>query len=191
MPISCAVHDNGGPEGPPSRHGQSKRSRALDRGSGSSPNSCDGALDRLVKSRAGRLAHEGGHRVAADSFLPAQLEPGRRQDDRLIRVDITDVLDQRPSSLGVAAGPDIVNEDIGTLGEVAGPSGEDRAVVASRPTALNHLVPEATEGIGLLAGQVEVVMDDEDASALIPPRDAPRPVRLGRLSSEGEAPMRA
>lgn len=53
-------------------------------------------------------------------------------------------------------------------------------MVAGRPTALNHLITEATEGIGLLTGQVEVVMDDEDASHLKPPRDAPRPVRVGR-----------
>lgn len=89
-------------------------------------------LDRLVEPRASRLTDERGHGVGAGRLLPAELKPGRGEDDRRVRMDVADVLDQRPRTLGVAAGPDVVDEDVGPLGEVARPGGEDGAATPRR-----------------------------------------------------------
>src|SRR4029079_17878987 len=93
-----------------------------------------------------------------------------REHDPLVRVDVADVLDEGARSLCIAARPDVVDEDVRMLGQVARPPRQDRTGVAGWPTALGHLVTEATERIDLLASQVEVVMDDEDASHVTPPR---------------------
>ena len=51
-------------------------------------------------------------------------------------------------------------------------SSEDGTAVACRPTALDDVVAEAPQGIDFLAGEVEIVMNDEDASHVTPPRCA-------------------
>ena len=62
-------------------------------------------------------------------------------------------------------------EAYGAFGEVARPPGEDRAAISRRPATLDDVVTEAPEGIGLLTGQVEIVMNDNDTGHLTPPRD--------------------
>lgn len=79
--------------------------------------------------------------------------------------------------------PRRLEQHVGTFGEVTWPSGEDRAPVPGRPAAFDDVVTEATKRIGLLAGQVEVVMDDEDPSHLTPLSDAQRAGRVGRRSA--------
>jgi hypothetical protein len=95
-------------------------------------------------------------------------------------MDVADVLDQRPGTLRVAACPDVVDEDIGTLGQVTRPSGEDGTTIPRRPAAFDHVVAEATQGFGLLAGEVEIVMDNEDPSHVTPPRKGTNPFHVDR-----------
>jgi hypothetical protein len=108
-------------------------------------------------------------------------------------MDLTNVLDQGAGTLGIAACPDVIDEHVGALGKVTGPTGKDRTDIPRGPAALDHVVAEATEGVGLLATQVQVVMDDEGACHVTPLRDAPSlrgarslrdapsPGRVGRL----------
>jgi hypothetical protein len=118
--------------------------------------------------------------MAPFGLFPAELEPWRRQDDGRVRMDVADVLDQRPSALRVTARPHVVDKDIGTLGQVTRPSGEDRATIARRPPAFDHVVAEASKGISFLTAEVEVMMDDEDASHVNTSGDAPRPIQVDR-----------
>jgi len=111
--------------------------------------------------------------------LPAEREPGRRQDHRGVRMDLPDALDERPGAIQITARPGVVDEDVGALSEIAPPSSEDGALVPSRPAAFDHVVAQATQRVDLLAGQVEIVVDDEDASHLMPPAIR-RPVRVSR-----------
>ena len=136
-----------------------------------------------MKARPGRLAEQRGHRVASDALLPAQLEAWRCQDHGCVRMDLTDVLDQRPGTLRIAACPDVVDEHVSTLGEIARVSREDGTPIPGRPTAFDDVVAETAQRIGLLAGEIEVVMHDKDASHVTPPRGARRPVRVGRVST--------
>ena len=102
-------------------------------------------------------------------LLPAERQPGRGQDDRRIRMDVPDVLDQGLGPVGVTACPDVVDEHVGSFGQVARVTGEDRAAIPSRASAFDDVVTEATKRIDLLPGEVEVVMDDEDACHATPP----------------------
>src|SRR5512141_1798346 len=99
-------------------------------------------------------------------------------------MDVADVLDQLAGAFGIAARPDVVDEHVGALGEVARAAGQDGTDVVGRPAAFGDLVPEATEGIGLLAAKVEVVMDDEDTSHLTPRHAVPVPADGDRLATE-------
>src|SRR5687767_14112434 len=125
-----------------------------------------------MQASSGRLAEQRSHGVGADALLPGQLETRGRQDDRRLRMDLADVLDQRPSSLRVAACPDVVDEHVGTLVEITPASFEDRAAIPVRPATFDDVVAEAPQGVGLLAGEIEIVMYDEDASHGTPPRSA-------------------
>ena len=102
-------------------------------------------LDRRMESCPGRLADKRGNSVRPGVLFPTEREPGRRQDNGRIRVDLPDVLDQDSSSLRIAARPDVVNEDVGTLGEVAWPLSENRTAVAGRSATLDQLITESTE----------------------------------------------
>jgi hypothetical protein len=84
-------------------------------------------------------------------------------------VDVADVVDQLARALGVAARPGVVDEHVCVLGEVARVSGKDWTTVLGRSAALGDVIAKATERIDLLARQVEVVMDDEDADHVEPP----------------------
>src|SRR5512141_280188 len=99
-------------------------------------------------------------------------------------MDVADVLDQLAGALCVAARPDVVDEHVGALGEVARAPGQDGTDVVGWSAAFGDLVPEATEGVGLLAAKVEVVMDDEDSSHLTPRHAVPGPADGDRLTTQ-------
>ena len=55
-------------------------------------------LDRRMEPCPRRLAAKRGNGVRPGVLFPTELEPGRRQDDGRVRVDLPDVLDQDSSS---------------------------------------------------------------------------------------------
>src|SRR6187397_650596 len=98
-----------------------------------------------MESRTGRLAHEDRHAVGPAGFLPGEREPRRCQDDWRVRMEVTDVVDQGPRSLGVATCPYVVDEDVGTLGKVTRMPGQYRAAVTGGSATFDHVIAEATE----------------------------------------------
>jgi hypothetical protein len=84
-------------------------------------------------------------------------------------MDVADVLDEYARPFGIATRPDIVDENVGTLGQITWPTGKNWADVARRPTAFDDLIAISTQGIGLLTGQVEIVVNHENSRHLAPP----------------------
>ena len=100
-------------------------------GDAGAPNSTihgpEGGLDGLMQARSSRFPEQRGYRVGADALLRGQLETrGCRGPPASPQSDLADVLDQRPSSPPAAACPDVVDEHVGTFGQITRASCEDR-----------------------------------------------------------------
>ena len=94
---------------------------------------------------------------------PFGLEAVGDEDDRHVRMQLPHPLDEALGALGLAGHERIVDEDIRLGGHLAGVPGEDGAADPDRAHALPRVVAAAAEGIHFLVGEVDVVMNHEDA----------------------------
>ena len=129
---------------------------------------------------------------AGSSSKPAIPIPGNVSTIGTPRVDAPQLGDQVARAVDVAVRPGVVDEHVRPVGHRAAAAVEDRAGVRRRAAALLHVVPEPTERLDLLVGEVDVVVHDERSGHGAPPgaSSALRPW-AGRPRSAGCMPKRA
>ena len=130
-------------------------------------------LDRGSEPRTGGAADERCHAMLAHRLDPFGLDPRRREHDRNARMQLAQTLDQALGTLWLTGHEGVVDEDVGAIGEIAGPSGNDGAVGADRAEALADVIAAASQRVDLLIGEIDIVVHDEhsghfDTSGAIP-----------------------
>ncbi len=113
-----------------------------------------------MQADAGRLALQ-LHDPGVAGRLPGVADARDREHDRDARVDPPERDDQLGGTVDVAAGEGVIDHDVRLLRQDAVAAVEDGAGVGGRSAALLHLVSEPAEGLDLLVGEVDVVVDDE------------------------------
>ena len=76
-------------------------------------------------------------------------------------------LHEEARAVGLAGHEGVVDEDVGTSGELTGVAREDGAARPDRTQALLGVVAATPKGIDFLVGKVHVVMDHEDACHVV------------------------
>lgn len=99
--------------------------------------------------------------VKAGRLDPVRFDRGRTQHHGNVRVDLAQSLDQPAGAVRFTRGEGVIDQDVGLFGEIAGTASQDRAAHTRRADALLNVVAAPSQRVGLLVGDIDVVMDEQ------------------------------
>lgn len=84
-------------------------------------------------------------------------------------MDLAQSLDQSAGAVRFTCGEGVIDQDVGLIGEIAGIASQDRATRTRRADALLNVIAAASQRVGLLVGDIDVVMDEQDLGHRVNP----------------------